>query len=379
MSERSKKASPDREQTLREHLARSRSPLARSFRPLSIVTGALSPFEFDVGRAMDIVQNQPHSLASASASASSSFSLAKNGGQNESLRTLSLTSDCDDEKAITPGSMSTSFNMSSQQERKQKAVAGDFRALTKMPPPDLSQHPAFQTDPMSSTSDAPLMVTSSTAAQIRQWRQEGRFGPERGTRVNFNTNPSMGNNHNNNPFAVDTNNPFNAQPVHTEGAMTSQRPAEPPARRTIVHPHHVRHGLETPVNYSVRKDLSRLQTDHGNAETDIYDIGAESSQMIATPSQPKTSVDSAKTASTPLSDGFEQKKTGLRKVTDLFKGKPSFEKSESDLASPRGPIHEFLRRPDLVSEFTLQPIWQMTDHFIGTLHAHHNQQSLFGL
>ena len=100
-----------------------------------------------------------------------------------------------------------------------------------------------------------------------------------------------------------------------------------------------------PMNaFNLRNNFSRLQIDKDRQETHIYDILKEGSPTNAAFSQKtKTSFESGKPSTT--SEGSEQKKSSLRKVTGKFKAKP--EKSPFEDTSPTQTND--LHRPDLVS------------------------------
>ena len=335
-----------------------------SFKPLSLVAGR--PFEFDVNRALEIVQQ--NSLSPATCDTPSrdpvkkphpSFTMANRRQDDE--RTIKpaksfLMSSPDLSRPLHPQPSSSppeSASYDQIQVPKQRVVTGEYRDLRRVPLPDLRQHPVFQADPNSSSSDAPLKVTTSKKEEIKRLVREARQQfdekerqmeraeaeqeeTERRGKRKFNSLPRQGN-----AFVRGSNsgaNPFNSEPAIFQGAMTPSLP-ETFARRPTPR-------ASSGNTYSIRNNLSRLQINPDNEEADIYDILNEGSPMAAmTPTQAKVSTDSSKPAMTPVSEGFEQKKTGLRKVTGMFKPKP--EKSLSDLTSPREP--DMLHRPDLVS------------------------------
>lgn len=362
----------------------------RSFRPLSIVNSALQPFDFDVARAMHAVQSQmaPGLFASGE---SDKFKVKftadrVSAAENENNVTapgailhgvLSEEQD-DDSKTITPGAptptMSSPPPESSRQSASQTSpqssvdtqsgrqasdtvITNDFNSLTLLPPPDISQHPAFATKPKTSTSNAPLMITTSSAAEIRKWAQEKRKSEaERNTKVRFNDAPPNAGGRN--AFAASVNNltsmnnPFNARPVQSEAAMSPYRSANPHAF-TGFRSREGWQSTETVTPHTMRTHPSRLNINTENSTgTEAYEALGEGSPSGPVP--PKTPVDSVKSASTPVSDGFDQKKSSIRKVTDLFKPKPDKAQDTSPvLRGPDGgPPRTFLR-PDLVCSFTL--------------------------
>jgi hypothetical protein len=242
-----------------------------------------------------------------------------------------------------------------------------------LPPPDISQHPAFASDPKSSTSNAPLMITTSTAAEIRKWAQEKkrREASERGDgEKTAPTNNQIQATASRNAFAAYVNNnPGRMEPNHP---FNTSRPAlAHPAEGAIMespfnHSQHFGNNRPTGLRrredgrqsteadvYNMRNNLSRLQLgpdNYSRAEFDHYESASAaggSPTGVRRVSHPKTPVDSSirSATSTPVSEGFDHKKTGLRKVTDMFKTKTD---RQPDFAADGGPLRSF-QRPDLVS------------------------------
>jgi hypothetical protein len=340
---------------------------------LSIAVGR--PFHFDVNKALDIVQN---SLSPTRRDITTSHDPVKR--PNPASSTMKPRQD--DEKTIKAAK---SFAMSSpdlsrpaaidasssppesasfgpNQVLKEQVITGDIHDLKRLPPPDLSQHPMNHENPFKSISDAPLMVTTTSKDEIKQLVKEARQrfdererqmereeaeqeeAARQGT-VRFKSFPKRGN-----AFNIGYNNAVGAAASlrTSEGAMTLKSATSDRnpifSRQT---PRVTRVTSEPAHSFSLRSNFSRLQFDKDNDETDIYDILSEGSPTIAaTPHQANSSIDSGRTPTTPASEGFEQKKTGLRKVTGMF-GKQKPEKSQSDLTPPME--IDMLHRPDLVS------------------------------
>ncbi|KIX10080.1 uncharacterized protein Z518_01161 [Rhinocladiella mackenziei CBS 650.93] len=220
----------------------------------------------------------------------------------------------------------------------QKFVSGDFRSLLNMRPPDISQHPVFQPNPLSSISDAPLMITTYSTAQIREEKRRIEFEKERERAAHERRDRYISFSYQGFSNAFDSasssrgriephSGPSNTQSSLVEGAMNlcySERFSNPPATaHRIIH--------QSSGSYATGNNLTRLQTNPDNEETDIYGILAEGSPTTTSSSQPRTPVDSGKaTTTTPISEGSEQKMTGLRIVTDLFKPRTGVEKSQTD-------------------------------------------------
>ncbi|EXJ72310.1 uncharacterized protein A1O5_04814 [Cladophialophora psammophila CBS 110553] len=381
LSVRSRRTSPDRGDSTRlkkDHVGVSSGPVpplynrrrGGSFRPLSIVTG--TPFEFDVNRAMEIVQNH-------SDSSSPTRDPVKQTNHLDTMKPLRE----DDEKTIKPArsfimappnlspqgdasARESANNGQAQKHKEQKVVVADFPRLRRIPAPDISQHPVLQPDPYSSTSDAPLLFTTSRKEEIKRMVKEARRRFDEKEReaerqeaegekaedearvrnkIEPNTLPKPGNafardNYNNggnqeNPFAVKA-----ISTGHTTSPNTSPNPPEAFACRPI----RPRQISDTANTNNVGNNQAAFQISAENVHTDIFNVFSEGSPVAGTPTTCKTSADSGKSTTTPLSEGLEQKRTGLRKVTDLFKTKS--EKPQSDFASPKGST-DMLHRPDL--------------------------------
>jgi hypothetical protein len=254
---------------------------------------------------------------------------------------------------------STSFGIE-RNENNERVITGNFASLLNLPPPTISQHPAFQPDPHSSTSDAPLMVTTSTAEEIREWaKQKRKYEAERNLRPRTNTNPHhvAGN-----AFAqaavTASSSPAPAlttpdRPVKPQGIRKDQT-ASPRSRDNYASNVNLpdTHGRKSSENTGLRSKMSRLQIDRDNIDTDIFDILAEDSPSNKKAIQPpKTPVDSHK--GIPLASEFDHRKTGLRKVSAIFKPKPTIDKNASDLSQVEPPNFDGSNwyRPDLVSSY----------------------------
>ncbi|ETI23549.1 hypothetical protein G647_05351 [Cladophialophora carrionii CBS 160.54] len=338
------------------------------YKPLSVAVGR--PFHFDVNKALDIVQNSlsstPHDITTSqdpvkrAIPASSTMKPRQDDEKTVKLaRTFAMSS-----PDLSPPA---AFNASSSppegadfgpnQDPKQRVITGDILDLNRLPPPDISQHPAHQESPFKSTSDAPLMVTTTSKEEIKRLVKEARQrfddrerhlereeaeqeeAARQGT-VRFKSFPKRGN-----AFNIGYNNAVGAEASlrALEGGMT------PKSATLDRHPIYSRKpqrvSSEPSHSFNLRSNFSRFQIDKDNDEADIYDILSESSPTTATtPHQAKSSIDSGKTPTTPASEGFEQKKTGLRKVTGMF-GKHKPEKSQSELTPPIEV--DMLHRPDL--------------------------------
>ena len=253
---------------------------------------------------------------------------------------------------------STSFGIE-RNENNARVITGNFASLLNLPPPVLSQHPTFQSDPHSSRSDAPLMFTTSTAEEIQAWAKPKRkYERDRGLYPITNTNP----------YQV-PGNAFSQAAVATtsrvDALTTPSRPAKPtgfrknPTASPISRdddasnsPLPGTHGRKSSETTGLRSKMSQLQIDRDNMETDIFDILAEGSpssndKAIQPPKTPSSSQKGFQSTSE-----FEHRKTGLRKMSAIFKPKATSDKGASDIFSQVEPPNfdgSNWYRPDLVS------------------------------
>ncbi len=260
-----------------------------------------------------------------------------------------------------PTNTPTTSAIMSSPPQERRVVTGDFHDLKRLPPPDLSQHPVNQEDPLNSISDAPLLLTRTKKEEIQRQVKDARrrfdekqrqtqreeaeqLEAERLGTVRFKAFPKRSI-----AFNTGYNNAVGASRSLTlEGAMNP--PPSTSERRLTFSRQTSRHTSDPVQPLNIRSNFSRLHLDKDNEETDIYDILKEGSPTAAaTPTphhQSKFSGESSKGFSTPASDGSEQKKSGLRKVTGKF-GRSKTESSQADLTSPVD--NDILQRPDLVS------------------------------
>lgn len=348
----------------------------RTFSPLSVVTGG--PFHFDVKRALETAEKTSLSPTIGDATTASQDPVKREFSPPSTPTTMKPRRE-DDELTIKPAksfTMSSSNSPSSSPPEtnassqiripKQRVITGDIRDLARLPPPDLSQHPAFQENPFTSTSDAPLLVTETKSEEIKRLVKEARRrfdekerqmereeaeqeAAERQGKVTFGQLPVRGN-----AFAADNHRgtPVEAKPFNMAGTMASNSVAAGPSdRKRAASQQTSRQTPDPTLTRKLRNKASRPQIERDNEETDIYAILNDSSPPYAkTPSQAKNSIDSSKSVGTPISEVSEQKKTGLRKMTGIFKQpKPEKEASSPTTASSTG--SDLLHRPNLVSPF----------------------------
>jgi hypothetical protein len=366
-----------------DSLHRRRRP---SFRPLSIVVGR--PFHLDVNRALDIVQisispeRDPVKRTPRSAMKTPGSAKLLKPAVSFAMSSPELSRPSN----LSPSSSPPEDTFNDKIEvTKQRILKGDIRDLARLPPPDLSQHPSAQLDPYISTTDAPLMVTTSKKEEIKRLVKEARRRfdekeremereeaeqkeAERQGTVRFKSLPKRGNAFSatyNNSGARVNDNPSKPKSVGMEAAIT---PGSFPASQRRPTLSQTPRQVSEPVStLSLRQNFSRLHVDRDNEETHIYDILKEGSPLVATTShQAKTSFDSNQ-PTTPASEGS---KTGFRKVTGKLK--PRLEKSAADDSSPIQ--RDMLHRPDLVSYPNSLKMHALTEDLLGTLLAHHHQQ-----
>lgn len=206
------------------------------------------------------------------------------------------------------------------------------------------------------------MVTTSTAEEIREWaKQKRKYEAERSLRTRTNTNPYHVAGNAFAQAAVTASSSPSSSPAPT--LITPDRPVKPQGirkdqtaspRTRDKYASNVNlpdtHGRKSSENAGLRNKISHLHIDRDNIETDIFDILAEDSPSNKKAIQPpKTPVDSQK--GIPLASDFDSRKTGLRKVSAIFKSKPTIDKNASDLSQVEPPNFDGSNwyRPDLVS------------------------------
>jgi hypothetical protein len=416
LSVRSRKSSPDREDGVGlngSHVAREGLVVAghnrRPYRALSVSVG--SPFQADANRALDFVQ---HSLSPSARDTTNPGDPAKrqfspfpvmmpptkDGAKfirpSKSLAVLSSdTSRCRGENMISSSPSGSPKGEASRDITlpKPRVAKRDFRDLLRLPTPDLSQHPAMQPNPYTSTSDAPEMLTESKQQEIKdavraarrqfdaQQQELERLEAEQeeaqrvGT-VRFKSMPKRGN-----AFALAAYNQTATSETEltpTPATMASltttpnsstitSRPAQSAQRST--------RQFSDPVN---NIDFGRIRIDRDNDEVDLRDILKESSPEYLPSTHPtKSSFESSKNSTTP--EGSEQKKSRLRKVSSRF-GKPRVDSPVPDLPSPRDKESDLLRRPDLVSLLSSRSqVLATLTALTGASPSYHHKQSHHGL
>ncbi|KAK5375934.1 hypothetical protein LTR20_000345 [Exophiala xenobiotica] len=257
----------------------------------------------------------------------------------------------------------------------ERTLVDSFEDLTILSPPDISEHPAFSGNGTFSSRDRPQMITTSGVTEVRSWADDRRrieaernVDPNRNLgRVKFNFLPQqIVPVPDRRPLAARTSNldamdnPFNARPMP---------PPEPAAKSPYRSSAGSRNRADRKSTESqntvkkIRNKKSQLQinTTRPSSDTEPYESFRPGSPTGPVPAliHPKTPVDSPRSASTPVSETFDTKKSSLRKVTDLFKQKSDKQDKQSDkqidTASPLsvsaravdgGPLRTF-QRPDL--------------------------------
>ncbi|KEF61205.1 uncharacterized protein A1O9_02770 [Exophiala aquamarina CBS 119918] len=391
LSPKSRKGSPEKglARLGGGHVTRSPLPLrARrgSLKPLSIVTTAFHPLDFDISRALEAARqtalppspspSPPKMAPDKPRHRAIIDNMQMFGTQVEPfppVPSARMKQPDDDQETIRPARLYSQFppldtrqrSMSSstaqrstfgieRNENNERVITGNFASLLNLPPPDMSQHPAFQANPHLSTSDAPLMVTTSTAKEIRDWaKQKREYEAGQGLRPITNSNPR--------PIAGNAFAQAAYAPVAPTPFTTPDRPAQPRGIRmnqtaspfwkdnsasNVNLPRTPGH--KSTENTGLRSKMSRLNIDRANTDADIFDILAEGSPSSKKVSQPpKTPVDSVH--GIPMISEFEPRKTGLRKMSAMFKPKLTIDKNASDLSQVEPPNADGSNwyRPDL--------------------------------
>ena len=263
----------------------------------------------------------------------------------------------------------------------ERTLVDSFEDLTLLPPPDISEHPAFSGNATFSPRDRPQMITTSSVAEVYSWADDRRrieaernVDPNRNLgRVKFNFLPAQVLPRP--PLAASSSNfipmdpPFNARSMATEAAAKSPYRSSAGSRSRKD-----RKSTESQNNvFNMRTNKSQLQINtRPSSDTDLYESFQPGSPIGPVPAliHPKTPVDSPRSATTPVSETFDTKKSSLRKVTDLFKQKSDKQSDKqidkqidtilptSARAVDGGPLRTF-QRPDLVSHF--MPISPLTN------------------
>lgn len=278
----------------------------------------------------------------------------------------------------------------------ERTLVGSFEDLTLLPPPDISEHPGFSGNATFSPRDRPQMITTSGAPEVYSWADDRRrieaernVDPNRNLgRVTFNFLPAqvLPRPPRSTGKFVPMDPPFNARQMPTEAAAKSPYRSSAGSRGR-----NDRKSTESQKNiFGMRSNKSQLQINtRPSSDTEIYESFQPGSPTGPVPAltHPKTPVDSPRTATTPVSETFDTKKSSLRKVTDLFKQKSDkqsdkqIDKQIDTVLSPTsaravdgGPLRTF-QRPDLVSLLSANFPIPIANAFKGTIPAHHFELS----
>lgn len=172
--------------TLRERRGR-RSVVDRAFTPLSVFTkSSLVPFTFDTDRAIQILRTDIPDrvdIAKEEVSPQDAWSSYKSmkpvrttiAEQSPTRRppkdlvTGMMRSGSPSDSVDTEIDLMTALNVTSPEQDGQSIITADFGTLTDLPAPDISEHPAYAADAFKSTSEAPLVITTSHAVEIRKY------------------------------------------------------------------------------------------------------------------------------------------------------------------------------------------------------------------
>lgn len=260
------------------------------FRPLSIITNAVN-FPFDPLSAMD-----EHSAIQATADQE----LRPNQKEPpipEETEPREMVVSSEKDSSDHPRSL-----LAQKVENKENVITGDFATLASTPQPLLNDHPMYRSDPFSVNHHYPLMISTTSSAEIRQHAGQHDVSPIPRDRA-----PSSGEN----------------LPSGSSNTSTAKKKLYQLGEKL------------TPIKgkrASTEKgsDLSPLAKSRVNTQTSL---ASDFSNLTITP---------ARTSPT-----SEEKRHGLRKVSMLFKPRSSSDRSNSSgsLSPPENPN---LNRPDLV-------------------------------
>ncbi|KIW16741.1 hypothetical protein PV08_03930 [Exophiala spinifera] len=227
-----------------------------------------------------------------------------------------------------------------------RTLVDSFETLTRIPSPDISAHPASSVKGKAKATvadDRPNLITTSSPVQIRSWaedraridaefRRRPGFDPYRNydrVRADFIPAPVEGRN----AFAASAinlgmNESFRSRPLITE-------PPKSPfiaTRRGIRRRSKRKSDDSDQTVLKMRASISQLNIDHkGWADTETTTGRNASSISIF---RPKTPSKGFKTSPTPVSETVDTKKSGLRKVTGLFKQKSEKSLDTTPLPAP---------------------------------------------
>lgn len=376
----------------------------RGFRPLSVITSALYPFDFDPTSSMSNTADDQKSLPTptkgkgkdledltvehqaedtpddtSDTSSESTPSPSKEGsilartppdsGVIREVHTRTSDSTAVD-SSLSASTESDAANPTSERwfKTKNRWVKADFPNLTSLPQPDLNKHPAFQADAFDSTTNGPLLTTNWTAHQIRKWSADKYFKKRA-------------------DWGIDEGAIFDRLDKDQQvKLLTSTGRADRMVDKLSEEDQlnilrsQIKAGTSTPsiAKESIgRKKRAFMPTKKSseNDEADIFDILAEGSPAASfrkTPQTPyKLSIDTsapsvdmrvATNTSTPVTDDFERRNkssSGLRSFSELFKARSGSSDKFNDKASIASSSFEHpiatpeLKRYDLVRLSTL--------------------------
>lgn len=343
----------------------------RGFRPLSVITSALYPFNFDPTSAMDTVQSAKltapltvgkakENTASTSMSGQTSDMLTPHSDtssdstpspmKSSSLIVENVSDDAsvqNDKHSASPTAIDSSQNVGYNHnggerpetkwfKTKNGWFKADFPHLTNLPQPELNKHPAFQTDAFRSSDSGSVFTTSWTPEQIRKWsateyfRKRSEWGIDEATIFD----------------RLDKDQQTKILATTNNVAKVVQRKA-PKQGQTSIPVGQAKTGTSTPsVSRSSVGKREKSSTITSKAsddeEADIFEILAEGSPAPSAKKTPRTpqkqSVDSASSAvdlrvatntSTPITDTLDRankNSSSLRSFSELFKTRSGSEK-----------------------------------------------------
>lgn len=160
----------------------------KEFRPISVLTknGVMQPFNFDAEDAFDHAHRRQQFRTLLKSAEKKPYNVTPFSDQRYSS-SKTVTSNISLAAPLTPTKMAfdktnvvndsemdimSALKATSPEKDSPTQIHADFKVLSHLPTPDISEHPIFHSKPFKSISSAPALSTSSTAEEIRE--QVGR-------------------------------------------------------------------------------------------------------------------------------------------------------------------------------------------------------------
>lgn len=272
----------------------------RGYRPLSVFTPSMFfPFDGETAKAMSLLDmdTADHPVMTPSRSPTTLQTRAYASGHHPGKSFLTVPTE-----PLSPTIDALSPTRQHESHSSQSEIKCSYSSLIFLPPPDPSQHPAWQEDPFRSTSDSPDLICTSTADEIRQISAESQTS--RTSSFETCTTPSFG----------------GSLPASNRTSESSETGSSN-GRRRIYIPEYIR----SPDPILGKKGFS--------ARTEGSPLANRFREIV---------IPSSATSLPDLVEG-DKKRTGsgsLRKLSDLFKSKLSGERSRSSASIVTEPFEE---------------------------------------